>query len=80
MLSDYCFHTTYNFFLLLSNIITSSAMVNLTKSSNNIAFMFIFLFTLYQSHQFKSHIYNDDDGDSGIKGVKILMAIKYSLL
>jgi hypothetical protein len=71
-------------FLLLSSIIIGGAIVNWTKSSpeklsgyNNIAFMLIFLFTLYQYHQLKSHMH-DDEGD--IKGLKSLMAIEMILI
>jgi hypothetical protein len=72
-------------FLLLSCIIIGGAIINWTKSSspeklsgyNNIAFMFIFLFTLYQYYQLKSRMH-DDEGS--IKGLKSLIAIEMILI
>jgi len=72
-------------FLLISILIIAGAIVDSTKSNpgipsayNNIAFMLIFLFTLYQYFQLKSHICMKDETD--IKGLKSLMTIEVILV
>jgi hypothetical protein len=72
-------------FLLISILIITGAIVDSTKSNpgtpsayDNIAFMLIFLFSLYQYFQLKSHIYIKDETD--IKGLKSLMTIEVILV
>lgn len=74
-------------FLLLSSLIVGGGIVNCTKSNpgspsgyNNFAFMCIFLFTLYQYYQLKSHIHYDTNNLDVMKGLNSLIAIEIMLI
>jgi hypothetical protein len=74
-------------FLLFSNIISGGTIQDCAKSSpgspsgyNDIDFMFIFSFTLYENYQLKSHMYHDSDDQGYIKGLKSLIDVEMALI